>query len=397
MLPACFITAHAMIIDIMEVAFGMFLLWVLVMNGNIDALLAPLRQAWRRARNHSVPGMDAMQALADAHVTCMTPRAGLAIAIVTPTGTRQIFAGHIDGKASPVPNAGTAFEIGSITKTFTTALLVALEHAGSVTLDMRLDDLLPADAKPGQLQSGPITLEQLATHHSGLPRLLPGWPSLAGSYLSPRQPYRWTTQTALHRWLRHRRIRHQGRYHYSNLGYGILGHALARKIGLDYAAALQQWVLDPLGLAHTGVPMDNINHVAQPHTALGRRTPAWCFNALPGCGAIHSNLADMTRWLQANMQEQPPLDTRLHEPRADAGAPQRRIALGWHVDGDGERRVIWHNGGTGGSRSLIAFTPARGTGIVVLGNSAVSVDRLGMNLLRQTNQSLLSESSPAHA
>ena len=93
----------------------------------------------------------------------------------------------------------------------------------------------------------------------------------------------------------------------------------------------------------------------------------------------------MTRWLQANIDQRAPLDQRLHEARANSAGLHRSVALGWHVDGEGDMRVVWHNGATGGSRSFVAFAPAHDTGIVVLSNSAASVDALGLRLLRQVN------------
>jgi CubicO group peptidase (beta-lactamase class C family) len=90
----------------------------------------------------------------------------------------------------------------------------------------------------------------------------------------------------------------------------------------------------------------------------------------------------MTRWLTANMAVQAPLDARLHTVRADADRLHRGVALAWHVDGDGDRRVVWHNGRTGGSSAMIAFAPVLGTGVVVLSNSSASVDALALSLLK---------------
>lgn len=82
---------------------------------------------------------------------------------------------------------------------------------------------------------------------------------------------------------------------------------------------------------------------------------------------------------------QPPLDARLHEARANSGGKHRSVALAWHVDGEGDNRVVWHNGRTGGSSSVIAFAPARGIGVVVLSNAASSVDALGLRILHHAH------------
>jgi serine-type D-Ala-D-Ala carboxypeptidase/endopeptidase len=355
-----------------------FLLWMFA-NGSFDPLLAKLSRRLRSNRQHAAPGTDPAQATANAHVAVTAPNSALAIAIVTPGGTRHVFAGNIDGKGSSPPNADTSFEIGSISKTFTAAMLVAMERQGLVKLDTPLDELLPAENRLGKQTPSPVTLEQLATHHSGLPRLPWGLPMFAGMYFTPRQPYRFIGESTLMRWLRRREVQTGRRYLYSNLGYGVLGEVLARRAGRGYPEALRRFVLDPLGLDATHA--EPTSPCAQPHSALGRRVPGWNMRALAAAGGLRSTLADMTRWLQANMQDQAPLDARLYTARARSGNPCRNVALAWQVDGTGEQRAIWHNGRTGGSSSFAGFVPARGIGVVVLSNAAVSVDRLGLQFL----------------
>lgn len=355
-------------------------------SGALDPIRARLTRKRRlhRYHQHLVPSPDPMQAALDEHVAIDAPNAGIAVAIVTPQGTRHWFAGHLDGELTRTPDADTAFEIGSITKTFTASLLVAMEREGLVDLDTALDELLPEHVRLGRQVPAPVTLESLATHGSGLPRLPWGWRMSAAMYLSPKQPYRFISHAFLKRWLRGRRIRCGQRHRYSNLGYGVLGNVLAKRAGSTYADVLQRFVLLPLGLGHTRVGGAHAK-VAQPHTVSGHRVPSWHLRALTPAGGLHSTLNDMTRWLQANLDVRTPLDARLHESRANSGGRHRSVALGWHVDGEDDMRVVWHNGGTGGSRSLIAFAPARGTGLVVLSNSAASVDALGLELLRKTN------------
>ncbi|HEX7370263.1 MAG TPA: serine hydrolase domain-containing protein [Rhodanobacteraceae bacterium] len=359
-------------------------IWTLVIAwgiafGGLDGQFATLMQRWRRKRFQPDAHVDATQAAADEHVAVLAPNAAVALAIVTPAGTRQVFAGRLDGKDSPTPDANTSFEIGSISKTFTAALLVAMLREGVVQLDTPLDGLLAPDARLGQQIPAPVTLASLATHTSGLPRLPWGWRMALGLFFSPMQPYRLISDSALWRWLRHRRIRFGRRYRYSNLGYGVLGHVLALASGNDYPSALKKFVLDPLQLANTHATPDAT--CAQPHTALGRRAPAWDMRALAPAGGVRSTLADMTRWLEANIRNTPPLDARLHIARENSGGRHRSMALAWHVDGEADRRVVWHNGRTGGSSAVIALAPAHGVGIVVLSNSAASVDALGMRLL----------------
>jgi CubicO group peptidase (beta-lactamase class C family) len=362
---------------ILELLPAAFLVWMLA-NGNFDPWLARWRRRWRRKHHRGDPAADPVQTAADAFVAVDAPDAAVAIAIVTPEGVRQAFAGRLDGADSPAPDADTPFEVGSITKTFTAALLVAMEQAGRLQLDTPLDTLLPDAARSGRRHAA--TLADLASHSAGLPRLPWGLPMLAGLYLTPRQPYRFIGARALQHWLSRHDTRHDQGYRYSNLGYGVLGAALATAAGSDYAQALHRFVLAPLGLADTRATADA--DCAQPHSPLGRRVPAWDLGVIAPAGGIRSTLADMTRWLQANMAVSAPLDARLHAPRIRAGGAGRRVALAWQVDGDGDGRVVWHNGRTGGSSSMIAYVPARDIGVVALSNSAAGVHVLATSLLQ---------------
>lgn len=346
--------------------------------------LASAQRAMRRRRHRPSPAADAMQRAVDAHVAVSAPAGALVAVAMTPQGTREFCAGHIDGRDSPAPDADTQFEIGSITKTFTATLLASMARKGLVTLDTPLDELLEPDARLGRQSPRPVTLLDLAAHRSGLPRLPWGLPMLAGVLLTPSQPYRMLDESALRRWLRNRQVHNVGAaYCYSNLGYLVLGLVLARRAGLDYASALRRHVLDPLHLSATGLHPHG--SCAQPHGALGQRVDAWRRNDdLHGAGGLWSTLADMAAWLRANLDQREPVDAGLHTAIADAATAGARIGLGWQLHGaEPASRVVWHDGATGGSRSFIAFAPAHGVGVVVLSAQGVSVDALGIGLLNE--------------
>jgi CubicO group peptidase (beta-lactamase class C family) len=368
--------------DALGLLIRLWLIWIAL------RVLAPafgrrLLRVWRARRWQPDPGADPVQAALDRHLAVDAPAGALAAAIVTPSGTRRCYASHVDGRGSPAPDANTRFEIGSITKTLTATLLAAMQRTGQVDLTTPVDYLLPDMARMGRQSPRPITLEDLVTQHSGLPRLPWGWAMLAGLYLRPRQPYAWISESVLLRWLRGRRVRRVGlHYRYSNLGFGLLGLVLARRAQCTYEEALRRQVLEPLGMTATGLPSTTAtpDRQAMPHGPLGFRRPPWNLHALAAAGGLRSSLDDMLRWLRANLDLQAPIDASLHAPRADAGAG-RHIAMGWQISGHGDTTVVWHNGGTGGSRSLIAFAPVHRTGVVVLSSQAVSVDDLGMRLL----------------
>lgn len=239
--------------------------------------------------------------------------------------------------------ADDRFEIGSITKTLTAQVLASLVVDGTVVLDAPIGTWL--DAGP----NGGITLEQLATHTSGLPRLAPN--AFRSLRFRPRNPYAHYSADMAEKGLRRAKRSDNTESAYSNFGYQILGLALERAAGVPLTTLLSERVFLPFGLAGMSVGP----HPSQVQgTMRGRPTRAWTMQ-LAGPGGVVGTISDLLAWCRAVLD--PPAGghgeaLRLAlEPRApdQLGA----VGLAWHhTDG-----VIWHNGGTGGFHGCIAIDP----------------------------------------
>ena len=261
----------------------------------------------------------------------------------------------------------TIFEIGSVTKVFTALLLADMAERGQVRLSDPAARYLPGG-------TGPVTLADLATHTSGLPRLPPGmvWSALT----HPRDPYANYPAARLVR-AAHRSLRASSRpnaYAYSNYGYGVLGYLLGQAAGSSYQALVAARVCGPLGLADTTfeVPSAARDRMTQGH-ARGRAVPGWHLGALAAAGGLHSTTADLATLLRVCLAGPAgtPLDAAIRatvRPRADI--PSGQIGLAWHLTVRGDRELIWHNGMTGGYSAMIAFDPVRSLGVAALANSA---------------------------
>jgi CubicO group peptidase (beta-lactamase class C family) len=308
---------------------------------------------------------------------------GIVVGLLEHGRRRYVAAGRVAAGRAPM-DEHTILEIGSISKTFTGLLLADAVTRGEVRLDQPVTELLPqgtvVPAKDGQT----ITLEQLATHRAGLPRL-PG--NLAP--MDPADPYADYDARRLYAFLAGYALpRAPGdRAEYSNLGAGLLGHALTRRAGAPaWGVLVERRITGPLGMRETfvEVPAALRARLAVGHDERMAAVPAWHLDALAGAGALRSTAADMLVYLAAALDTAGgplgPAMALARTPRADFG-PGARIALGWMVSGPPTRPLWWHNGGTGGFRSFAAFDPARQVGVVVLTNAAVSVDDIGMHLM----------------
>jgi CubicO group peptidase (beta-lactamase class C family) len=281
-----------------------------------------------------------------------------------------------DGKA---PDGDTVYEIGSITKTFTTTLLAQAVLEGRVTLDTPVAQLLP-DFKIPSRGAKEITLGQLGTQYSGLPRL--------PSNMLPKDaadPYADYDAAKLKAFLAGYELpRDPGAiYEYSNLGFGLLGYALAQLEHTSWDALINEAVVKPLGMTMSGTRFSDAMraHLAPGHDNEGNAVKNWDFDALAGAGAIRSTANDMLRYLKANMGIDPsPLAAAMklaQQPRSDM-TKTMRIGLAWMTTRKG---IIWHNGGTGGYRSFIGFTADGRHGVVLLSNTAFDPDDLGFATL----------------
>ncbi|MFF8772031.1 serine hydrolase domain-containing protein [Kitasatospora sp. NPDC015120] len=330
-----------------------------------------------------------------------SPQVGVVVAGLARGATEIRGAGRTGpGPAGGRPGPDTLFEIGSVTKVFTSLALARLTLAGTVALDEPLADLL-ADALPPAVTvpargPEPITLRHLATHTSGLPRLPAGM--LLSSLLTPNKPdpYAHCTPEWLLASLARTKVRTApGRsFRYSNLGAGLLGLALAHRAGLDYGELVRREVCEPLGLTDTVLAPDagQTARLAPGHTAGGRPVPGWNLAGLAGAGALKSTAADLAVLLRAQLatgtDEAPPLGPAIaltREVRHRVN-PFAWMHLGWlghrlHTRQGGHLQ-IWHNGGTGGYRSFTAFDPEKQVGVILLANTRRPVDTPAVQLLR---------------
>jgi CubicO group peptidase (beta-lactamase class C family) len=253
---------------------------------------------------------------------------------------------------------------------------------------VRLDDpvrkFLPPGAIPPATEGATeITLLDLATQSSGLPRMpsnfRPKDPANPYVDYGPAQLYEFLSAQTLVK-------KPDAAYLYSNLGVGLLGHTLSLRNGTSYEKMVVDYVATPLAMLGTGVALTGglKARLAPGHDADGDSAANWDFDALAGCGGLRSTADDMLRYLAAQLNPPAKLAAAIrasHVPRAKTGTPPGSIALAWHIRPDG--KTYWHNGGTGGYRSFSSFNPDKNTAIVVLTDTAApQVDALGDSVLK---------------
>jgi CubicO group peptidase (beta-lactamase class C family) len=308
-----------------------------------------------------------------------TPGVGIAIGTIERGKTAIILRGETGAIKL---GRDTVFEIGSVSKTFTGLLLAEMAGRGEVRLDEPIEELLPKGVAAPVRGGKHITLLDLATQSSGLPRV----PDNLGQ--SATDPYASYDDAHLFDFLAQYQLTRDigSHYEYSNLGAGLLGRLLALRAGKTYEALLRERVLDPLDMSATGVALNAAMraHLASGHNVDGDVVANWNFDALAGAGGLRSSLADMLRYLGAVASADGPLGPAARiaeEPRRDA-FPGTRVGLLWNTDvADG---IVWHNGATAGYSAFIGFSGDRTRAIVVLANAALPIDDIARHWLDST-------------
>ncbi|WP_159942689.1 MULTISPECIES: serine hydrolase [unclassified Nocardiopsis] len=291
---------------------------------------------------------------------------------------------EIDGDRTRFAHFGaddhTDYEIGSVAKTMTGLLLADAVERGEVTEDTRLGALVEL----GDAPAADVTLAELASHRSGLPRL-PSRPRdqarLALAVTLGGDPYRYDVDTLTDQ-VAAAGLSGRGESRYSNMGTAVLGQALAEAAGSDYRTLLRERVLDPLGMDESLLPVSEADlpeDATVGHTERGRRADPWLAHAYAPAGGVRSTPADMERYVRALLEGTAP-GTAAMEPRWDDGHGGR-IGFAWVVEDHGGAEVTWHNGGSGGFAAMVALDREAGRAVLAFGNTTTGLEPLALELL----------------
>lgn len=313
--------------------------------------------------------------------------ASLAIGIVHNNKVNSFFYGETNktDKAS-LPTANSIYEIGSISKVFTSILLADLVEKNIIALDDSIAKYLPDSVRSNPFIQK-ITFKQLANHTSGLPRLPANFEKTIG--YNAANPYKNYTRKELYAALKNIQLTTEPgeSFEYSNLAYGLLGDLISIITQKSYDQNIKEIITIPLMMNQTAERIDTTKQkIAHVYNEDGKQIPAWDFTVLSGAGALKSSVNDLLRFAQYQFKMP---ETTLENAMALTRQftyylpPNTDIGLGWHMEMTDGVVSYWHNGGTGGSSSFIAIVPDLKSAVIVLSNSAQSVDDISAKILNK--------------
>lgn len=284
-----------------------------------------------------------------------------------------------------INNSNSLFEIGSITKIFTTTLLANFILAHKIKLNDEIQDYLNFTLKNNQ-----ITVLQLANHTSGLPRL----PSnLDLDAVDQSNPYKNYTVDDLKKYLTEElALNHApgSTYDYSNIGVGLLGYLLENVTDTTYEELLQKYIFSKYKMNNTTTDTNRIKlKLVNGLDSNGNKTSNWSLNALVGAGGILSNIEDLSKFAiaQFNIDNKELELTR--KSTFEIPEYQMEVGLAWNIiQTDSKQKWHMHNGGTGGYSSIMALDIESENGVIILSNvssfheNARNLDQLCLGLMK---------------
>lgn len=270
----------------------------------------------------------------------------------------------------PLEQTEYLYEIGSITKTMTAALIARAIQEDRLLLTDTIDKYL-------ELPEGKVypTIESLLTHTSGLDGTYFEWSMLSYLLHPEENPFRGLTGETVREEYRETKLK-QGKeytYSYSNYGFALLGLVLEEVYDADYTSLLNEYLQDSLAMKDTHVSDGDADFEGN-----------WIWEAKDAyipAGAVVSDITDMLLYAEAQLGENPTL-RMCHQPLKQINAADEwermggfcmdEIGMSWMIDT--ENGIIWHNGGTGMHTSYLGFCPEEQTAVVVLSNLSMDED-----------------------
>lgn len=298
---------------------------------------------------------------------------------------RQIFAAGIKSDHDPaLPDGNTMYEIGSITKVFTSLLLAEMSLQHRLNLTDPVSKYLPENVHSPVRNGKEISLLSLSTHRSGMPR----FPYNA----DPKdidKPYVDYTTGKLYEYISHFEppFDIDSKWRYSNIGYGLLGQVLHLVSHKNFETMVTEDICKPLHMDNTSVSLtakQRIN-LAIGHASTGTEVGLTELGAIDAGGALRSNVNDLLTFAAANIGLSTsslfPAMELTHKLQAKKDGNDTYTTMGWTLVDAGGKQLLFKDGGMPGYTSFLGIDKKTKTGVVVLSNSNNSVSDIGWHLL----------------
>jgi D-alanyl-D-alanine-carboxypeptidase/D-alanyl-D-alanine-endopeptidase len=308
------------------------------------------------------------------HDNFSNTNAGMVIALLDEHGAKIFQAGKLDNGTDEEVNADTLFEIGSITKTFTSLLALDMANRGELRLDDPVAKYLPSSVKVPSQGGKQITVLNLAVQDSGLPFNATNFTGNNGD-----EQYNSYTADRMYAFLSGYALKDPPgtKFQYSNLGMSLLGHAMERISKTNFESLVLARICHPLHMDSTYItpPPALKPRMAIGHDENGRPARDFALQVMVPAGALHSTVNDLLKYVAAEIGltnfPLSPLMQQSQVIRHTDSPDFGKTATPWfdrNAFNPPGTELLGHSGGTLGSASFIGFDKKQRHGVVVLSN-----------------------------
>ncbi len=272
--------------------------------------------------------------------------------------------GYRNAAGNVVNDENTIYQLGSITKQFTAAIILKLQEEKKLRVQDKLSKYFPAYPKGDS-----ITIEQLLTHTSGIYNYTQNGDFMSKEVTNPAtrekimalfkdKPLDFSPGTG---------------WNYSNSGYSLLGYIIEIVTGKPYEEVVRKYIFTPLQMTHSGFDFTHLKSTEKATGYFKLDNP----NAAPAptvdssvsfsAGAIYSTIGDLYRWHNALLTNT--ILTKAQQEKAYTPV-RNKYGYGWGIDSLEGKRRVGHGGGIHGFITNIARVPEDDVCIVLLSNAS---------------------------
>jgi len=324
-------------------------------------------------------------------VSAFPVEAQFSVAIIK-NGTAHYYGGiKTKNKIEEITNEHSIFEVGSITKVFTSAILAQMSVENLIDINEEIYLKLGFNLK----DNIKITYKELSTHSSGLPGL-PLDLILGLLFRNKENPYRDYSEERLIKYLKYDlKLKRKGSLRYSNVGVGLLGYMLSKISGYSFNELLKQRIFVPLRMFEsTTIRKEIEDRLVVGLNKKGKPTKNWDLNILAGAGGMLSSTYDLSKFMIAHIEGNSKAVEFQKQRFYEKG--KHCMGLGWFILKNQIPSIdaaYFHNGGTGGYRASMVVDFEKGNGAIVLTNvsglyllKGQKIDKLAFKLLENTSK-----------
>lgn len=327
--------------------------------------------------------IDSIKAIIKREVTNKRSKS-IIVGIVDANGRQIVAEGYKSDQNHTLPDGNTIYEIGSITKVFTSLVLADMSIKHQLNLTDPISKFLPKTVKIPVRNGKEISLLSLSTHRSGMPRF--------PYNVDPKnleQPYADYTVDKLYEYVSHFEplFDIDTKWRYSNVAYGLLGNILTLTAKKDFETLITEEICKPLNLNNTVISLTakQKSNLATGHAETGTAVGLTDLGAIGPGGSIRSTANDLLTFAEANLglikTNLSPAIELTHVLQAKKDGNDTYTTMGWTLVSDDGKNLLFKDGGMPGYCTFLGIDKKNRIGVVVLSNSNNSVSDIGRHIL----------------